>query len=177
MIGCCGTVAALTIGCLNCNSIACVGGFELNVSMSDGDALPEGEYLVHLVVETSEFDVHCQVTNSVETSNCEEITSPDGWNIGLYTIPYSVDGPGPPTGFRLGAVDESDSHGRFDAMRGPDHVGVTFDLNGGILGEGEFDPEYEHRDDFYGDERCGYCDKLVSETLSLARPFEPNPGA
>lgn len=164
-------ISSVIYGCLNCDTIECGGGFRLHVMMSDNGELPEGDYVVSVGVEDEIFDISCNIAESLPNSKCVYVEEQEarmvaidqnGWMILLY-----LSGTQKPDGFDLHIENRSDSKDRFSAVRGPEFVTITVSMNNAVLGEGEFFPKYNHDEDYYGDERCGYCDIMQNENESI----------
>lgn len=159
-------------GCVRCNDIGCpYGGFGVTATMAGGNAYSKGEYTVHLVVEEHEFDIYCQVTNTYETSQCDDgqIASPSGWKYTLKLLTGLTDGdiehpdPAKPViGIRFFAAHETNS-----GRRGPTSLDVQIQLADIILIENSYSPQYERDNDYYGDEDCGYCETTIEEELII----------
>lgn len=157
-------------GCFTgCYDIGCVGGFRLKASYKDNSPLTKGEYIVHLTVEKYKFDVKCEITDLSEKIACEFIKNmPEDWLIlVMMNSEYVDDIKKGYTEIYISIADASDSHGDFSAITGPDFVQINIENSGKIIGEGTYHPEYDRDYDYFGDERCGYCDSLVEEHLVL----------
>ena len=162
LLGSCAVLCALAGGCLMCNSIACNGGLEVTASMSDGGALADGQYDVHLTIEGDTVDFSCAIADgNLPSGGCDPAEGA-GWAIMFY-VAEEV------SGFKI-RISDQDAGGGSDSVRGPDSVSVSIALDGTTIGVADYAPEYTRDEDFYGDEECGYCDSLAQETIALNRP-------
>jgi hypothetical protein len=163
------SLAAAGPACLACNEPACVSAFEWNAEADDGSALLPGAYAFEVTLEGSRYSFECTVVATARESSCSEPARVEGdVDFDLYVDVVSLqldpdqwDRDAPAASFSLRASDESESDPsrNFNATRGPQDVHIVTLHDGAPLIDVEYMLTYERNDEFYGDERCGYCDE------------------
>ena len=175
------TIGAIVHGCgPMCNDIDCSSGLYVDIIMDDRGALPVGDYVVSIEVEDTSVQYHCAIRETHRDSVCDDPdisdetlfldfffgvkeTSADGEN--------NVDTSGrPPTHFVLRAFYEVEDDSIQGSYRGPERVAVRFEIDGVLVAEQTYTPEFERDKDYYGDEECGFCESEVTRELILIRP-------
>ena len=155
------TVAAATIpACiLACDSIGCVGGFELELVAGEG--LTPGEYALALGLEDETHALTCTVdADGSGTCGDGDVVSGFGVTADVYRDDDGL------AQISLRIQDGRETDGEFQAHRGPEQVAVEVTLAGEVVGAASYTPEYERRD-YRGDPECGYCDTTDAQTLAL----------
>lgn len=152
-------------GCVYCNASGCAGGFEWT-ARGEGDVpLAPGDYAVTIELETSTYVLTCTVAGSISASHCTSPSMVDGEvdfyvSFGLSTFSDDWDPSAAVAGFHLSASDtsDSDSDGQSSTIRGPEVVEIVVSSAEGPLVDVMYEVSYTRDDDYWGDERCGYCD-------------------
>jgi hypothetical protein len=158
-----------------CNEPACVGGLAWTAAPADGATIRPGEYRLDILLEGTPHAIVCTIAASLRDSECSAAVTPDGmsdFDLSVDLAPRQVgdtwDPDAPVEAMRITMADHSDfdDDDRSQSVRGPEEVDVTLTLEGRVLLQESFAPEYERDENFYGDERCGYCDEQVEEASS-----------
>jgi hypothetical protein len=153
---------------LPCNDIACDGGFEWLAAPAAGALIPPGEYVLEIVVEGTPHEIVCTIAAGLQESECSQAVTPDGESdFDLYVDLGSrheseIWNPDAPIeSIRMSIADNTDrdDEDRTQSIRGPEEIEITVTLGDRVLVEQSFAPEYVRDEDFWGDERCGYCDE------------------
>lgn len=173
-------VAALGIfagaaACVACQENGCDAGFEWTASPIGGGTIAPGEYRITFDVEEASYEVVCTIAEGFRQSEC---TLPDGdheFDLTFDLTPRQANDTwnpdAPVESLRVSIADHGDwrDDDRSQSVRGPEEVAITVTLGDRKLVDEAFTPDYVRDEDFWGDERCGYCDLRVS-TASQWRP-------
>lgn len=156
------------VRCLTCTEQGCNGGFEWSARPFDDSTIVPGTYELTVVVEGTTHEIVCDIAAGASTSEC---TEPDFDNDAFVLVdlqPRQVgetwDPDAPIEALRVWIADTTDlrDDDRSNSVRGPEEIDITLRLGTRVLFEGHFEPEYARNETFWGDERCGYCDELVT---------------
>jgi hypothetical protein len=155
-----GMVVSLVLhGCLACNELGCTGGFAWEARPRGSTPLEAGTYEVEILLDDTHFSTTCTVADTFGASDCTILDEGD-WHVAFELSqldPNEWMPEDPAGGFRLRASQFVED-GRRTSTRGPRHVEIEITLDGAPLVFTTYDVEYERDEDFYGDERCGFCD-------------------
>lgn len=157
--------------CLTCTEQGCIGGLEWSATPADDSTIVPGEYVLVVVVEGTTHEIVCTVAAGAEASDCTEAMVTDG--DGEFDLIVSLDSrqasdswdPDAPIGsLRLFVADHTDlrDDDRSNSVRVPEEIDITMRLGTRVLFDEHFEPTYTRNEEFWGDERCGYCDELVT---------------
>lgn len=161
-------LAAAAASCIvPCNDIGCDGGLEWTAAPADGSTIVPGAYHIDFVLEGTSHVVVCDIAAGLRDSECSQpvVTGGDAFDIVVDLTPRQVgdtwDPDAPVEALRVSIADHSDWHDddRSQSVRGPEDVEITLTLDGRTLLDDAFAREYARDEDFWGDERCGYCDE------------------
>lgn len=160
-----------------CNEIGCDGGFEWTASPADGTTLVPGEYRLEIVLEGTTHGIICAIAAGLRDSECGEATVVDGDGEFALFVDLAPRQTGdtwnpdaPLEALRVSVADHSDwdDDDRSQSVRGPTEIDITMTFEDRTLVDVGFTPEYERDEDFWGDERCGYCDEREDGSSSWA---------
>jgi hypothetical protein len=155
-----GMVVSLALhGCLACNELGCTGGFAWEARPRGSTPLPPGTYAVEILLDDEQVSTTCTVADTFGASDCTILEEGD-WHVSFELSqldPNAWMPEDPAGGFRLRAFQLVED-GRRTSTRGPTHVEIEITQDGAPLVLATYDVEYERDEDFYGDERCGFCD-------------------
>jgi hypothetical protein len=158
-----------TAGCMMCKDIACSGGFEWEATPADGVAVAPGAYHVAIELDDVLYEFDCTITERARESEC---IGPADENADEFEVAIDLQSrqtseewdPDAPVGSI--SVDALALEGDDErTTRGPRDVLIVLDRDGTELVEVGYDIEYERDEDFYGDERCGFCDLLEAREV------------
>jgi hypothetical protein len=166
------------VHCVMCTEQGCIGGFEWSATPADGSTIVPGEYLLVVVVEGTTHEIVCTIAAGAKDSECTEPTVTDG--DGEFDLSVSLDSrqandswdsDAPIESLRLFVADHTDlrDDDRSDSVRGPEEIDIAMRLGTRVLFDEHFEPEYMRNETFWGDERCGYCDELVTIPMRWAQ--------
>jgi hypothetical protein len=154
--------------CVACNDIGCDAGLVWTGSPIDGSTFVPGDYLVTLVVEEATYELTCTVATTGHRDS--ECTSTDGdFEVFADFTPrqsgdeWDPNAPLESLTITMFDDDVTDSD-RDRSMRGPAEVAITVAYADRTLVDDQFAPEYRRDEEFWGDERCGFCDERVDVT-------------
>ena len=161
-----GVVGALAQGCLACNEPGCAGGFSWYANPAAGEAVAPGTYSFDVVVEEDRYQIECQIADTFGNSDCKPPVHAAGsvdYNISFSFGQLDPENWNPDDGvsgfdMRISDTTGSDSSGSYNETRGPEQVAITATLEGTPLFDVDYELEYERDENYYGDERCGFCD-------------------
>jgi len=150
-------------GCLSCIEPGCGGGFEWNATPADGEAVPPGRYRFEITLEGDMFVVECDIAETYGDSDCGESEGDADWNLSLsrgQANPDDWNPDDPVSDFYLRASDTSgsDPDGSYNETRGPTSVSIVVTRDDAALTEVDYTLMYDRDDNYYGDERCGFCE-------------------
>lgn len=156
----------LQAGCLSCIEPGCGGGFEWNAAPADGEAVPAGHYRFEITLEGDAFVVECDIAETYGESDCGEPQGDADWNLSLsfgQVNDQNWNPDDPVSDFHLRASDTSgsDPDGSYNETRGPTSVSIAVTRDDAALADVDYTLMYERDEDFYGDERCGFCESRV----------------
>lgn len=161
-----GTLSTLVQGCLACNEPGCSGGFSWNATPAAGGAVAAGTYSFEVVVEEDRYQIECQIADTYGNSDCKPAVHTEGsvdYNIHFDFGQLDAENWDPDDGvsgfeLRISDTTGSNSSDSYNETRGPTEVAIHASLDGSALFDVEYALEYERDENFYGDERCGFCD-------------------
>ena len=166
IVGTFGIVAAVGLllpGCLACNEPGCDGGFEWNAAPADEAPVAAGHYRFEITLEEDTFVVECDIAETYGDSDCGEPEGDADWNLSLsfgQVDPDNWDPQDAVSDFYLRASDTSgsDADGSYNETRGPTSVSIAVTRDDEALADVDYELMYQRDDQFYGDERCGFCE-------------------
>lgn len=158
------TVSAAS--CMICNDIGCGGGFEWSTQPIDEGVIAPGEYQVAIELDDVLYEFDCTLTEMARESECFGPADEDAdeFEIDIHiqsrqtTDEWNRDAPVGGIDVRAWAFEGKDER----STRGPRDVHILIERDGAVLVDVPYDIEYDRDEDFYGNERCGYCDQLES---------------
>jgi hypothetical protein len=153
------TIAAAS--CMICNDIGCGGGLEWEASPRDGGAMMPGSYRLVLELDEGSYHFDCTVTERARDSECiARADNDDEFELSIDLPSYQAtdewDRDAPAASFVVEAWAFEGEEER--STRGPRDVHIVLDRDGETLVDASYDIAYERDEDFYGNERCGFCD-------------------
>jgi hypothetical protein len=151
--------SAVLHGCLFCTEEGCAGGFAWEARPRDGMGLQPGLYEVEIVLDDDSFTTTCTIADTYGDSECTFIDEGEWFvSFDLQQLDRNEWMPeDPPGGFDLRASQMVED-GRKSSTRGPARVEIEITRDGANVITTAYDVEYVRDEDFWGDERCGFCD-------------------
>jgi hypothetical protein len=153
--------AAATItsaSCLMCNEVGCLGGLGWEARPFEGGAVRAGDYSLAIDLDGSSYEFDCTVSERARNSVCVgPHADDDRFEVFVEFIPqhegeqWDDDAP-------VGSIVVEASALEGDSTRGPRDVHIVLARDDVTLLDASYDITYERDEDFFGDERCGFCD-------------------
>ncbi|MBN2803441.1 MAG: hypothetical protein JXR91_10125 [Deltaproteobacteria bacterium] len=127
-----------------------------------------GEYSLDFKIDQHSLTVICPVEQEIRWARCT-ITGdvPDELGLSCNMRLIAIDPNDSQSAATGGIVCNTEYYDDSLSVRGPENVTIVVKREGKVIGSGEYEPEYTRNNNYWGDEECGYCESLVSETLTL----------
>ncbi|HWB73332.1 MAG TPA: hypothetical protein VG755_00225 [Nannocystaceae bacterium] len=151
-----------TVSCVMCNDIGCIGGLEWEASPLEGGAMMPGSYDLVLELDGGSYHFDCTVTELARESECSGPADDDDDEFELSidltsyqtTEEWDRDAPAGKLLVQVWAFEGDEQR----STRGPRDVHIVLARDDRMLVDTTYDIDYERDEDFYGDEKCGFCD-------------------
>lgn len=151
------------VHCVACDAIGCVGGYSGTARAADDSTLAPGTYTLVVELEGTRHELQCTIAEGgLADSRCDEtVPSTDEFELSVELqsrqagTTWDRHAPIEALVIRAWADDDDGTNG---STRGPTEVGVELRQGDRVMLSSHDEIEYERDEDFYGDERCGYCD-------------------
>lgn len=148
--------------CVMCNDIGCIGGLQWEARPLEGGAMVPGSYALVLELDDGSYHFDCTVTELARESECIRSADDDDDEFDLmihvssYQATQEWNRDAPAAGFAVQVWAFEGDEDR--SIRGPRDVHIVLARDDRMLVDTTYDIHYERDEDFYGDERCGFCD-------------------
>ena len=159
---------ASAASCMVCNEIACGGGFEWQATPEDDTPVVPGAYRLAIELDDVLYEFDCTITERARESECvgPADESADEFEIDIEmlsrqtTEEWDRDAPVGSIMVNAWAFEGEDDR----STRGPRDIHIVLERDGATLVDVPYAIEYDRDEDFFGNERCGFCDQLESRT-------------
>jgi hypothetical protein len=158
------------VGCLFCTDIACSGGFAWDAKPADDGVVAPGSYRFAIELDDGMYTIECTVAERARESECVGPSAEDAdeFELDIELVSRQTsdewDRDAPVGGFVVRAWASEGEDER--STRGPQAVHIDLERDGDLLVDSTYDIDYERDEDFYGNERCGFCDLQESRVAT-----------